>query len=69
MMVKVFYNGYPHSKANAWLGGQLFIEGICEFADTEEGKYFADLFRLKYEVIEDQKKATKPRVKKVKDND
>lgn len=69
-MVKVFYNGYPHSKTNAWLGGRFFYKGICEVEDLEKGLYFAKLFRLKYEVIEQEpKKAAKPKTKKVKGND
>lgn len=70
MMVKVFYNGYPYSKPNTWLGGRLFLEGLCEIENDEDGLYYADLFRLKYEVInQEPKKAAKPKTKKVKSND
>lgn len=61
-MVKVFYNGYPVLRTNAWLGGVLFADGIAEFENIEEGIKFAEMFYLKYEVIE--KKATKKKVKK-----
>lgn len=69
-MIKVFYNGYPYSRPNAWLGGRLFIDGVCEIENKEEGIYYADLFRLKYDVVEvEPKKITKPKTKKVKSND
>lgn len=65
-MVKVCYNGYPVLKINAWLGGVLFTEGVAEFENIEEGIKFAEMFYLKYEVVEPvaEKKATKKKVKK-----
>lgn len=56
-------------KTNAWLGGQLFIGGVCEFTDVEEGVKFASMLHLKYEVIEIEKPAKKPSKKKVKANE
>lgn len=47
-MVKVIYGG----KQNAWLGGELFLEGIKEFKKDEEGITFANRYYLKYEVVE-----------------
>lgn len=64
-MVKVFHT----MKTNAWLGGQLFIGGVCEFTDVEEGVKFASMLHLKYEVIEIEKPAKKPSKKKVKANE
>ena len=58
-MIKVFYKGYPQSKINAWLGGVLFSEGIAEFKDIEEGKKFAEMFHLSYEVVEIEKPKAK----------
>lgn len=48
MAVKV---KYP-SRSNAFLGGEFFSEGIKEFADNEAGIKFANMFHLKYEVVE-----------------
>lgn len=63
-MIRVFYKGYPQSKINAWLGGVLFSEGVAEFVDIEIGKNFAEMFSLKYEVVEIEK--PKAKGKKVK---
>lgn len=65
-MVKVFYNGYPVLRINAWLGGVLFTDGVAEFENIEEGIKFAEMFYLKYEEVEPvaEKKATKKKVKK-----
>lgn len=63
-MVKVYYNG-PTCKINAWLGGELFIGGIKEFADNEKGLDFAKKFHRKYEIIEEEVKP-KTKVKKSK---
>jgi hypothetical protein len=58
-MVKVLYG----TKMNAWLGGRMFYQGVCEFENDEEGIRFAEMFHKKYEVIEVEKK---PKSKKVK---
>lgn len=49
--VKVLY-GQP---INAWLGGKLFNKGVAIFDNEEEGKRFAKMYFLKYEVIKDDK--------------
>lgn len=69
-MIKIFYRGYPKLKPNTWLGGKLFIGGVCTLDNIEDGIYFANLFHLKYEVIEEKepKKSTK-KTKKVNKND
>lgn len=59
-MVKVFY-GF---KTNAYLGGVLFRNGIAEFEVDSEGIRFAEMFYKKYEVVEEEKPATKRKVKK-----
>lgn len=46
--VKVLY-GQP---INAWLGGKLFNKGVAIFEDEVEGKRFAKMYFLKYEVEE-----------------
>ena len=58
-MVKVLYG----SKTNAFLGGELFLEGIKEFKNDEEGIEFASRYYLKYEIVEVKAKAVKKKVK------
>lgn len=57
-MVKVLYG----SKCNAWLGGELFLEGVKEFKNDKEGIDFAARYYLKFETVEVKAKASKKKV-------
>ena len=58
-MVKVFLR----NKMNARLGGEMFYMGVAEFENIEEGIKFAEMYYLKYEVVEVEKPKRKRAVK------
>lgn len=62
-MTRVFYG----SPQNAWLGGHLFLDGICTFDNDAEGKRFAEMFYKKYEVEPTEEEVIEePKVEEVK---
>jgi hypothetical protein len=51
MAVKVIYSDIDN-KINAYLGGELFLDGVKIFEDDKEGIEFANRYYKRYEVIE-----------------